>query len=321
MTSFSGPPGPSGGPPPFPPSGSSPPVPEGWRAEWSAEYKAWYYVNTATGASTWSNPLNNAPLPPSGPPPYASASYPPQPNETLYDDDEKSSATRGLSPKLFGAAAAPLLGRVFGSHHSHHSPPVPEHSRPTSAMGGAPLYIHAACFCDADVTQKIRGMVTPQQTLSIRCDSLTFHFGDPWPNHRKQFSVLYSYGQQPWQLVTSVEGPDTINLHPIHPVDNARASFVQSPNNRIVAMVWGTKNALADHPENTTGRNAGMKMMEVEREGRFEASNAWMGFDGLPNTEKMAVVYYRNQDGSIGVLTAREGETLRLPWNAFSGAI
>lgn len=64
-----------------------------------------------------------------------------------------------------------------------------------------------------------------------------------------------------------------------------------------------------------------MKMMEIEKEGRFEASNAWMGFDGLPNMEKMAVVYYRNQDGSVGVLTAREGETLRLPWNAFAGAI
>lgn len=195
-----------------------------------------------------------------------------------------------------------------------------QHSRPTGPQGSGELYIHAACFGDQDITQKVRDMVTQQQTLSIRCDTLTYHFGDPWPNHRKQFSMLYSYGQQPWQLVACVEGNDTITLNPIHPVDRARAEFVQQPTSRVVALVWGTKNALAEM-ENTTGRSAGMKMMEIEREGRFEASNAWMGFDGNPNVEKMAMVYYRNPNGSIGVATAREGETVRLPWNAFAGAI
>lgn len=61
--------------------------------------------------------------------------------------------------------------------------------------------------------------------------------------------------------------------------------------------------------------------MEVEREGRLEASNHWMGFDGHPNMEKMAVVYYRHADGSVGVTSAREGETLRLPWNAFASGV
>jgi hypothetical protein len=200
---------------------------------------------------------------------------------------------------------------------------VNEHTRPTATAsfpGSAPLYIHAACYCDQDITQKVRGMVTPQQTLQIRCDSLTYHFGDPWPNHRKQFSILYSYGQQPWQLVACVEGNDTITLHPIHPVDNARVQFVQQPSSKIVALVWGTKNALVD-TENMTGRSAGLKMMEIEREGRLEASNLWMGFDGYGGIVKMAVVYYRNPDGSVGVAAAREGETLRLPWNAFAGAI
>lgn len=140
------------------------------------------------------------------------------------------------------------------------------------------------------------------------------------PNKRKQFSMLYSYGQQPWQLVATVEGNESITLHPVHPIDNYRAQFVQQPSSKVVALVWGTKNALVD-AENSTGRSAGLKLMEIEREGRLEASNAWMGFDGLPNSVKMAVVYYRNPDGSIGVAAAREGETLRLPWNAFAGAI
>jgi len=132
--------------------------------------------------------------------------------------------------------------------------------------------------------------------------------------------MLYSYGTQPWQLIACVEGPETINLHPIHPVDSARAACVQAPGSRVVALIWGSKNALVDS-ENSMGKSAGLKIMEVEKEGRFEASNTWMGFDGAPNMEKMAVVYYRNADGSVGVLTAREGETLRLPWNAFAGAI
>ena len=117
-----------------------------------------------------------------------------------------------------------------------------------------------------------------------------------------------------------MEGSDAINLHPLHPVDRVRAEFVQQPTSRVVALVWGVKNALSEM-EITTGRSAGMKAMEIEREGRLEASNAWMGFDGNPNTEKMAMVFYRNPDGSVAVATGREGETIRLPWNAFAGAI
>ncbi|KAE9364425.1 hypothetical protein N431DRAFT_488989 [Stipitochalara longipes BDJ] len=301
----------SGPPPPLPPSGAPPQVPEGWKAEWSGANNAWYYFNQATQTSTWENPLNKAPLPPS-PPPYApSGSNPPQSHGSLYGDDEKSTTERGLPGGL---------GRLFG-HHSH-SPPVNQNTRPTSPafQGSAPLYIHAACWCDQDITQKVRGMVTPQQTLSIRCDALTYHFGDPMPNRRKQFSMLYSYGQQPWQLVATAEGNEAITLHPVHPIDNYRAQFVQQPNSKVVALVWGIKNALVD-AENSSGRSAGLKMMEVEREGRLEASNAWMGFDGFPNNVKMAVVYYRNPDGSVSVAAAREGETLRLPWNAFAGAI
>ena len=247
----------SGPPPPLPPNAAPPAVPEGWKAEWSGENNAWYvssptpiwprmshhehwlklhiryYFNKATQTSTWENPLNKAPLPPS-PPPYApSGSNPSESHRSLYGNDEKSTAARGL----------PLLGRVFGHQHS---PPVNQNTRPTSSgyQGSAPLYIHAACWCDQDITQKVRSMVTPQQTLSLRCDALTYHFGDPMPNRRKQFSLLYSYGQQPWQLVASVEGNETITLHPIHPIDNYRAQFVQEPSSKVVAVVWARRTPL-----------------------------------------------------------------------------
>lgn len=78
--------------------------------------------------------------------------------------------------------------------------------------------------------------------------------------------------------------------------------------------MWGTKNAL---DENVAGR--GMRLMEMEQEGRLEASCKWMGFDGCPGIQKVAVVYYREANGSVHVVAGREGETLRLPWNAFAG--
>lgn len=121
--------------------------------------------------------------------------------------------------------------------------------------------------------------------------------------------------------MATAEGNDTIKLHPIHPIDTVRTAFVQQPSSKVIALLWGTQNALVDRPDIASGRSAGLKMMEIEAEGRLEASNAWMGFDGFYNNVKMAVVYYRNTDGSVGVAAAREGETLRLPWNAFAGAI
>lgn len=274
-----------------------------------------YYFNPSTQASTWQNPLNNAPHP-SSPPPYAGSS---SSNDNLYDNEDNTSSTdRGLSPLL----AAPLLGRVFNSMSHHHSPsstppPINHSSRPS---GPSRLYIHAATFSELDVTTKLREMITPEQTLSIHCDSLTFHFGDPWPNHKKQFSVLYSYGTGPWQVVATAEGEGSVVLNPVYPVDYSRAGFVQDPRNggKVIAIVWGMKNALSEEGGGK-GRSRGMKIMEVEREGRLAADNEWVGFDGWENEVKMAVVYFRRGDGSVGVVGAREGETLRLPWNGFGG--
>lgn len=127
--------------------------------------------------------------------------------------------------------------------------------------------------------------------------------------------MLFSYGNQPWQIIATTEGNENIGLQPLVPVDPVRASLVQAPQSRVVGLVWGKANALVD---GSRGRSGGLKIAEIEREGRLEASNGWMGFDGWENQEKHAVVYFRHADGSVGVVTGREGETVRLPWNAFS---
>ncbi|RKK85051.1 hypothetical protein BFJ69_g1752 [Fusarium oxysporum] len=69
---------------------------------------------------------------------------------------------------------------------------------------GPPLHIYGAVFADKDVTQIVRSLVTPQQTLQIKGDSLVEQFGDPWPDvERKMFNVLYSYGDRPMELLAA----------------------------------------------------------------------------------------------------------------------
>ncbi|KAL7281992.1 hypothetical protein PYCCODRAFT_1436031 [Trametes coccinea BRFM310] len=76
-----------GGPPPNP---DRRPLPPGWIEQWDANYKAWFYVNTAENPprSSWVHPLGPPPpapqpsgyAPPPGPPPpdRSYSPYPPQ---------------------------------------------------------------------------------------------------------------------------------------------------------------------------------------------------------------------------------------------------
>ncbi|PNP51010.1 hypothetical protein FNYG_15926 [Fusarium nygamai] len=45
--------------------------------------------------------------------------------------------------------------------------------------GGPALYIYGAVFADKDVTQIVRSLVTPQQTLTLTGDTLVQKLGDP----------------------------------------------------------------------------------------------------------------------------------------------
>ncbi|KAF4435228.1 hypothetical protein FACUT_7332 [Fusarium acutatum] len=92
----------------------------------------------------------------------------------------------------------------------HQTGTVPTSLQSPSAVGafqpqsGPLLHVHGAVFADKDVTQIVRSLVTPQQTLRIKGDSLIEQFGDPWPEvERKMLNVLYSYGDRPMELLAA----------------------------------------------------------------------------------------------------------------------
>jgi len=168
------------------------------------------------------------------------------------------------------------------------------------------LNIICAAFADQDVTQQVRRMVTPDQKFEISTDDLVKTFGDPWPGNRKQFSILYSYGQRPWELAATCEHCGQFSLVPHQPLDTNRMNFVKQ--GRVVAVVWGDGNGL------TLGKGEVEKLKQIEMTGEFEATNDWMGFDGLRANWKTAIVYYR-AGNEIRFAHARENGTVRMPWN------
>jgi hypothetical protein len=65
---------------------------------------------------------------------------------------------------------------------------------------GPRLIIHGATYADMDVTAKVMVLVTPDQVLSLACKKLNDEFGDPWPENRKGFNILYQYGDRPLEV-------------------------------------------------------------------------------------------------------------------------
>jgi hypothetical protein len=237
---------------------------------------------------------------------------------------------------LPAAGAGGLLGAMgshlpFGNNSAAPAPPPPQPQpqpqpqvAPTqhhsfgsyipAAFGGGGneprLYIHCAAYSDQDVTNAVRSMVKPNQSLEIDTQKLIEAFGDPWPGNRKQFSVLYSYGERPWELAASSDNNGLFQLLPHQPLDRKRMEFVQDLNqSRIIAIVWGEGNGLEG------GKGKVEKLREIESSGEFDATNAWMGFDGMCGPAKTALVYYRAQNGGVAIASARENGTCRLPWN------
>ncbi len=240
-------------------------------------------------------------------------------------EEHKEHHHNGLFGKLpLAAGAGGLLG-AMGSRlpfsNNNTAPPQPhvgpaQHSglagfMPAALGGGnAPrLNIICAAYCDRDVTNAVRSLIKPGQILEVDTNKLVEMFGDPWPDNRKQFSVLYSYGQRPWELAASADRCGQFQLLPHQPLDRQRMEFVQDPRSRTVAIVWGTGNGLDQ------GKGKLEKLKQIETTGEFDATNAWMGFDGMGGNWKTAVVYYRTRNGGVAIACARENGTCRLPWN------
>ncbi|KAF8850310.1 hypothetical protein BDZ45DRAFT_696847 [Acephala macrosclerotiorum] len=208
-------------------------------------------------------------------------------------------------PQNYYAASPPP--QQHAPHAATQQFATPQYQAPTYRGSGPPLHIHCAAWSDQDITHLVRRMVTPNQSIDFNTDDLTDKFGDPWPGAPKQFSILYSYGQRPWELVATATGRGKFSLLPHEPLSKDRMSYIQPPNSRVIAVVWGTGNAL---DKDTT-----KKLTEIETTGEFQANTSWAGFDNLWGVGKVAVAYYRTANGEIKFAAARDGGTVRLPWN------
>ncbi|CAH0057548.1 unnamed protein product [Clonostachys solani] len=216
-------------------------------------------------------------------------------------------------PSYHGYGQSPPVTQNLG-HNSSPAPsgPPPGFQSPAApTMGnfappsGPQLHIHAAAFADKNVTDLVRRLVTPQQELLLKGENLVEKLGDPWPEvERKMFSVLYSYGERPMELLAVCSNKGNIEIKN-EAISKTRMDFCHAPPSRIVACVWGTENAL------TTQR-----LEKLEQEGEMEGSAGILGNGGFWAWELKALIcYYRTETGSVDIKFCRDGGTIRLPWN------
>ncbi|KAG5778325.1 hypothetical protein H9Q73_008025 [Fusarium xylarioides] len=124
-----------------------------------------------------------------------------------YGQHPPSSSSYAHSHTAGTVGAAPGI-ESSGSPHQTVIAPIslqsPGSVGPFQPQSGPLLHIYGAVFADRDVTQIVRSLVTPQQTLQTKGDLLVEQFGDPWPEvERKMFNVLYSYGDRPMELLAA----------------------------------------------------------------------------------------------------------------------
>jgi hypothetical protein len=229
-------------------------------------------------------------------------------------------AKTGENPS--GIVAVGVLGAVGTEPMHHHGVESSTHSTPPSNNLNPQeprLYIHCAAYGDKDVTKEVRTLVTPEQSLQLNRPEFISHFGDPdpWPGVTKSFSVVYSYGERPWELIAGSEwGGGTFDIIPHQPLDTERMAFIQDKPGKLVALVWGFNNGLMG------GEGPVAKKEKIETLGEFPVTNGGMGGNGyeslgyLPSgIPKAAIAYYRAEDGVVKFASGREGGTCRMPWN------
>ena len=98
-------------------------------------------------------------------------------------------------------------------------------------------------------------------------------------------------------------------------------SFVNKKPGRILCLIWGQESVLkyVTPPlivrcEILTNRNSDARIEKLEKEGELDAKGLgdgkWWAWE-----QRVLVCYYRGPNGNIQIAHAREGGTLRLPWN------
>ncbi|KAF5647870.1 uncharacterized protein FTJAE_1553 [Fusarium tjaetaba] len=185
----------------------------------------------------------------------------PSPSSSSYTHSH-TAETVGAAPGIQSFGAPHQVGTALMSLQS------------TTSVGafqpqsGPLLHIHGAVFVDKDVTQIVRSLVTQQQTLQTKGDSLIEQFGDPWPEvERKMFNVLYSYGDRPMELLAADTTSSNIEINH-EALSKKRMEFCQAPPSPIIAVVWGYENVLTRS-----------RMEQLEKTGELDGGGDTLGAD------------------------------------------
>ncbi|KAF5564197.1 hypothetical protein FPHYL_4817 [Fusarium phyllophilum] len=183
-------------------------------------------------------------------------------------------------------------------HHGQHPPSSSSyvHSHATETIGAAPgiqglgspyqtetapTSLQSPGSVDRDVTQIVRSLVTPQQTLQTKGDLLVEQLGDPWPEvERKMFNVLYSYGDRHMELLVADTTSSNIEINH-EALSKKRMEFCQAPPLSIIAVVWGYENVLTRS-----------RIERLEKDGELDGAGDTLGAGGFwgwePKTYRLA---------------------------------
>jgi hypothetical protein len=159
------------------------------------------------GPPTYGAPPPQASPPIAGPPTY---SLPPAEHQPSGSGPGYGNAALGVGAGVAGAYAAHEASGLPYHHsgtveNSAAGPGLASTFMSPVNAGKPPLIIHAATWSVADITQKMRMLVRPDQTINIPCNKLVEEFGDPWPESgkggHKGFAILYQYGERPMEVL------------------------------------------------------------------------------------------------------------------------
>lgn len=140
------------------------------------------------------------------------SSKPPQQNQQQYypaqqqQQHQQHQQSYGPGP---GAAPMPPPGNYGQQQQPQYSSWNPSGGYGQTSVSPAqssipPLNIYGAVFADQDVTAVARSLAARDQTLSLKGETLVTQFGNLWPETaRKSFSMLYSYGDRPMELIVA----------------------------------------------------------------------------------------------------------------------
>lgn len=201
----------------------------------------------------------------------------------------------GLLGGLMGAGAGGAVGGMAGSATG---------SGGGMVSGGPKLHILSANFGGGDVTDKVRPLVKPDNTLIIdengNPDIFCNHFGNYMDRVYKSLLILYQYQGRPMELLVAPQGGGGFRIDHRDHVRPDRRAFITECG-PVIAVVWGImQDRLQPVPRNC--------IMDIANYKTFKATNEYFGFDGWTDTFKTAVVFCR--DGArIWNIAVRENVT------------